>query len=118
MKVGNRFMRLILMFDLPTETYEDLKRYREFTKYLKIEGYIRIQYSVYSKLCINHDAALTASKKLKINTPLEGDVRFMIVTERQFQNIVNLNNVYSLQEKMTNTDRTLIIGGLNDEDNL
>lgn len=118
MKVGSRFMRLILMFDLPTETYEDLRNYRNFVKFLKVEGFIRVQYSVYSKLCINHDAACTVAKRLRMNSPLSGNVRYMIVTERQYLNIVNLNNVYSLQEQMTNTERTLIIGGLNNEDSL
>ena len=118
MKIGNRFMRIILMFDLPTETSQDLKNYRDFVKYLKIEGFIRVQYSVYSKLCINHDAAQTAAKRLRGNTPLTGDVRYMIVTERQYLNIVNVNNVYSFQEKMTTADRTLFIGGLNSEDSL
>ena len=52
---------------------------------------------------------------LSSNAPNEGDIRYLVVTERQFQNIVNLNNQYSLQEKITTTDRTLMIGGLNDE---
>ena len=118
MKIGNRFMRLILMFDLPTETKEDLRNYRNFVKYLKTEGYIKVQYSVYSKLFINHDSSRTAAKRLKANSPLNGDIRYLIVSENQYLSIVNINNVYSLQEKITTTDRTMIIGGLNDESDL
>lgn len=113
---GNRFVRIIIMFDLPTETKNDLREYRRFVKYLKTEGFQMIQYSVYSKLCINSDSANTFSKRLHANIPVNGDIRYMIITERQYQNIVNINNVFSLQEKITTTDRTLMIGGMNNED--
>ena len=110
-----RFMRLIVMFDLPTETKVDLKNYRIFVKNLTNEGYIRLQYSIYSKLCINKDSAMTASKKLTKFAPPKGDIRYMVITEQQYQNIVNLNETYSLQEKITTVDRTVMIGGMNDD---
>lgn len=112
----NSFMRLIVIFDLPTETKADLRRYRKFVKFLVSEGYLRIQYSVYCKLCINSDSAKTASKKIMNNAPKPGDVRYLVITENQYQNIVNINNTYSFQEAVTTTDRTLLIGGMNDED--
>ena len=114
----NSFMRLIVIFDLPTETKTDQRNYRKFIKFLTKEGFLRIQYSVYSKLCINSDSAKTASKKLLTNSPTKGDVRYLIITETQYQNIVNVNNTYSIQEVITNTDRTLLIGGMNNEDSL
>lgn len=106
-------MRLILMFDLPVETKTDQRHYRQFVKYLKTEGFIRLQYSVYSKLCINNDSAKTITRRLKNNTPVKGDVRYLVVTERQYLNIVNMNGKYTLQENITTTDRTLVIGGFN-----
>ncbi len=113
---NNRFMRIITIFDLPVITKEDKRNYRKFVKYLKSEGYIRVQYSVYSKLCINNNSCVTASKKLRNNAPENGDVRYMIVTENQYLSIVNINDVYSLQEQITTMDRTVIIGGMNNED--
>ena len=47
----DNFMRLILMFDLPTLTSNDRREYRKFVKYLVNDGYCRINYSVYAKLC-------------------------------------------------------------------
>ena len=76
-----------------------------------------LQYSVYAKLCINNDSAKTIQKRLKNNVPDNGDIRYLIITERQYQNIVNMNSNYTLQENITTTDRTLIIGGLNSENN-
>lgn len=111
----NRFMRLIVFFDIPNTSKIQQRAYRVFSKFLKTEGYIMIQYSVYSKLCINSDAAVTASKRLISNHPPEGDIRYMIITERQYQNIVSIQGKYSLQERVTTTDRTIMIGGMNDE---
>lgn len=108
-----RFMRLIVLFDLPVKTKEQLREYRKFVKYLKNDGYIMIQYSVYSKLCINNDSANTAAKRLTLNCPIKGNIRYMIVSERQYQNIVNVNQTYSLQESITTIDRTIMIGGMN-----
>ena len=117
MEGSSRFVRLVLFFDLPQETKTDQRHYRQFVKYLKTEGFIRIQYSVYAKLCINNDSAKTIQNRLKNNVPDNGDIRYLIITERQYQNIVNMNSNYTLQENITTTDRTLIIGGLNSENN-
>ena len=40
----NRFMRILLFFDLPTETNKDKREYRKFVKFLISEGFIRIQF--------------------------------------------------------------------------
>lgn len=117
MEGSSRFVRLVLFFDLPQETKTDQRHYRQFVKYLKTEGFIRVQYSVYAKLCINNDSAKTIQKRLRNNVPDNGDIRYLIITERQYQNIVNMNSNYTLQENITTTDRTLIIGGLNSENN-
>lgn len=113
--VNNRFMRLLVFFDLPVTTKPQLKRYRDFVKYLKNDGYIRVQYSVYAKLCINKDCAKTAAKRLLLCAPSEGDIRYMIITENQYLHITNVNNTHNISESVSTTDRTLIIGELNNE---
>ncbi len=51
-----RYMRMILMFDMPTDTSDDRKAYRRFRKFLLSEGFIMHQFSVYSKLLLNDTA--------------------------------------------------------------
>lgn len=113
--IKNRFMRIILFFDLPITTAAGKREYRRFIKYLESDGFIRIQYSVFCKLCINTDSARTVSKRLMQECPNDGDIRFIIVTESQYQSITNVNESYSLQESITTTDRCIVIGGMNDE---
>ena len=116
MDVGGRFMRLLLFFDLPAVTKKDLKEYRKFVKFLTSEGFLRIQYSVYCKLCINTDSAQTEIRRVRLSSPDNGDIRLMAITENQFQKIININESHTLQESITTTNRVLMIGGMNDED--
>lgn len=51
-----RYMRMILMFDMPVETAEEKKAYRKFRQFLMDEGFIMHQFSIYSKLLLNNSA--------------------------------------------------------------
>lgn len=64
-----RYMRMILMFDMPTDTAEERKAYRKFRKFLLSEGFIMHQFSVYSKLLLNHTANTAMVGRLKANNP-------------------------------------------------
>ena len=70
-----RFMRVILMFDLPVKTKKDRKIYHDFRKRLIREGYLMIQYSVYCKICSNRDSAQLIIDKIKREAPQKGNVR-------------------------------------------
>ncbi|MFV0379956.1 MAG: CRISPR-associated endonuclease Cas2 [Anaerorhabdus sp.] len=109
-------MRLLIFFDLPTKTELDKAEYRKLSKSLKEHGFIRLQYSVYSKLCINSMATITAKKKFESYCPVKGDVRYLVLTETQYQSIKPISKKYSLIEAITCNNRLLIIGGDNDED--
>ena len=88
--IFDNFMRLILFFDLPMVTKTDQRRYRKFIKFLTGDGYIMLQYSVYCKLCINNDSVKTYKKRLEDNSPSEGNIRYLIITENQYQGIKNI----------------------------
>ena len=47
-------MRIIVFFDLPTDTAKDRKVYSKFRKMLINEGFIMMQESVYSKIALNN----------------------------------------------------------------
>ena len=51
--MNNRFMRLIVFFDLPIETQKNRHDYAVFRRYLIKNGFIMMQKSVYSKLVLN-----------------------------------------------------------------
>lgn len=86
-----RYMRLILMFDLPVDTPEDKKTYRQFRKFLLSEGFIMHQYSVYSKLLLNDTAAKAMEKRLRKNNPKRGNITLLKVTEKQYARMIYLH---------------------------
>lgn len=79
-----RFMRVIVFFDLPTETLEDKREYRIFRKFLIKRGFIMVQESVYSKIALNTTAAKAISDAVKANKPKKGLVQMLIITEKQY----------------------------------
>lgn len=79
-----RYMRLMVFFDLPTETAKHRKDYRLFRKFLLKDGYLMLQESVYAKLVTNDAAASSAIARLRKKRPPEGLVQVLKVTEKQF----------------------------------
>ena len=79
-----RFMRCIVFFDLPTTTSADLKEYTRFRKFLLKSGFIMMQESVYSKISLNTTAANILLDNIKKNSPKDGLVQVLTVTEKQY----------------------------------
>ena len=82
-----RFMRVLVFFDLPTETIKDRKKYSQFRRFLIKEGFIMMQESVYSKLTLNNSATSAIRDKIEKNKPPKGIVQMLVITERQFSSM-------------------------------
>ena len=96
------FMRLILFFDLPMKTKKEKKVYNKFRKYLIKNGYIMMQFSVYCKIFPNREALVKHTEILKKNVPKEGQIRLMMVTEKQYAKIEIIVGGKSRQEEIVN----------------
>lgn len=64
-------MRILIFFDLPTETSKDRKNYSKFRKFLINEGFIMMQESVYSKLTLNNSVTSSIREKIVKNNHLK-----------------------------------------------
>ncbi|MGQ7357841.1 CRISPR-associated endonuclease Cas2 [Streptococcus suis] len=104
-----RYMRMILMFDMPTETSEERKAYRKFRKFLLSEGFIMHQFSVYSKLLLNNSANTAMVTRLKENNPKKGNITLLTVTEKQFARMIYLHG--EANTCIGNTDSRIVILG-------
>ena len=80
-------MRTIVFFDLPVLYSADRKNYRKFKKYLIKEGFIMLQNSVYSKLCLNSQQADLLIQRIKKNSPKKGIIQVLKLTENQYSQI-------------------------------
>jgi len=84
---GWRSMWVFAMFDLPTDTPKARKAYARFRKYLLEDGFSMIQYSVYARHCASIENAEVHMKRVGDQVPLEGEVRCLMITDRQFGRI-------------------------------
>lgn len=77
-------MRVIVFFDLPTETMDNKRDYRNFRKFLIKKGFMMLQESVYCKLALNQTVANSIIESVRSNKPTEGLVFLLAITEKQF----------------------------------
>ena len=79
-----------MFFDLPVTTKKDRKEAADFRKFLINDGYIMIQYSVYSRTVRNHDDAKKHCRIIESHVPNKGSVRALVVTEKQYTSMILL----------------------------
>lgn len=102
-----RFMRMLVMFDLPTETPEDRRAYRRFRKNLIENGFSMLQESVYSKLLITPSAEATTLSAIQKEKPKSGIITSLVVTEKQFASMTYLVGEY--HNEVLDSDERLVI---------
>ena len=102
-----RYMRVVVLFDLPITTDQGKKEYRRFRKYLVKSGYLMMQESVYCKLAQNDTAADTLIDNVRKNKPAAGLVQVLKLTEKQFSRIEYI--VGESKSEVLNTDERLVI---------
>lgn len=92
-------MRLLVFFDLPVVKKQDRKEYQNFRKFLLNDGYMMIQYSIYSRICNGIDGVNKHTARLKNNLPHKGSVRCLQITEKQYSEIKFLVGSPKTEEK-------------------
>ena len=102
-----RYMRVVVLFDLPITTDQAKREYRQFRKYLVKSGYLMLQESVYCKLAQNDTAADTLIDNLRKNKPSSGLVQVMKLTEKQFSRMEYI--VGESKNEVLNSDERLVI---------
>lgn len=102
-----RFMRMLVFFDLPTETAEDRRNYRRFRSGLIKNGFIMLQESVYCKLLMNSTADHYVREAVRKIRPPRGTVQMLTITEKQFSGIEYLVGEY--HSDMISTDERMIV---------
>ncbi len=100
-------MRMILMFDLPVKTKKEIQIYNKFRKMLLKKGFFALQYSVYGKIFANREAAYNEKESIKRSAPEKGNIRIMIVTEKQYNSMEIIVGGKSNQEKVVTQEVVL-----------
>ena len=106
--MSRKFMRILIFFDLPVVKREDRKEYQSFRKFLLNNGYTMIQYSVYSRICNGMDGVNKHVSRLKKNLPSKRSVRYLQITEKQYNQMKFLVGSPKKQEKYINSKQLSI----------
>lgn len=93
----NRYMRILVFFDLPVKTKSERKAAAKFRKFLINDGYYMVQFSVYARICNGPDAIEKHRLRAKSNLPENGSIRMLVVTEKQYESIDILLGNYSVK---------------------
>ncbi len=102
-----RYMRMLLFFDLPTETVKQRRDYRLFRKGLINDGFYMLQESVYCKMVINRSNVDLTKERVKRQCPIDGNIMWLCITEKQFASIELLCG--EINSKVIANDEKLII---------
>ena len=94
-------MWLMVMFDLPVVTVEEKRQYARFRKYLLREGFLQLQFSVYARFSASRENAQKYYRYIQSAVPPGGRVRLLMVTDKQFGDMVSLygKNAEDIEKK-------------------
>ena len=101
-----RYMRMILFFDLPTETSQERREYTRFRKYLLKSGFMMMQESVYCKIALNQTVVNSLYDSLQKNKQGKRLIQVLTVTEKQFSKMEFILGEY--HGDIINTDERFV----------
>lgn len=104
-----RNMRLIVMFDLPTITSADRRAYTQFKRSLDDDGFVMMQFSVYSRFCKNDQSAQKHIARVKSFSPGKGNIRIIAITEKQYEEMVMVIGEKHDNETIINNDYLIVL---------
>lgn len=100
-------MRIIVFFDLPTETALNKREYRRFRSLLLKNGFIMMQESVYCRMVLNQTVVTSVTELIKRNKPKQGIVQLLTVTEKQFSKMEFITGEY--ESDFIDSDERIVI---------
>lgn len=94
-----RYMWLFVFFDLPVGTKAERNAATRFRNFLKDDGFLMLQLSIYARVCRGQDGVDKHLSRVTKNLPRQGSVRTLSITERQYARMKLLLGEASKNEK-------------------
>ena len=103
-----RVLWLFVLFDLPVGTKVERRAATRFRNFLKDDGYMMLQFSVYARVCRGDDAAEKHVARVCKSLPTSGSVRALQVTDKQYARMRLLLGKAEKNEKIGATQLVLL----------
>lgn len=104
-----RIVRVLILFDLPSVSKQEKKSYVRFRKEIMDDGFIMMQYSIYSRFCRNYQDAQKHIDRSKLLAPKDGNIRILCITEKQFEEMILVIGELKETEKVVKDDFLVVI---------
>lgn len=104
-----RNVRLMVLFDMPVDTPAKRKAYAQFRKFIMDDGFMMLQYSVYTRYCNNDSDADKHIKRISTWKAEYGNIRLLKVTENQFTSMILIAGEKTEQELSESYEQLVII---------
>ena len=79
-----RILWLFVFFDLPVGAKSERRAATRFRNFLKDDGYMMLQWSVYARVCRGEEAVDKHLQRVTKSLPSKGSVRALQVTDKQY----------------------------------
>ncbi len=79
--------KIILMYDIPTNTKEEKKYFQKFNKSIKKIGFMMLQQSVYVRSINSKEEYQTIKNKLEIIESDNTNIRLLLLTQNKYETI-------------------------------
>lgn len=97
------------MFDLPTLTKSNRREYGKFRRKLMNDGFLMVQFSIYSRFCKNLQDANKHISRVRQMAPSEGNLRILSVTEKQYEDMIMILGEMSESERSVGKEFLTVI---------
>ena len=101
-------MWMFVFFDLPVGTKAERRAATRFRNFLKDDGFMMLQFSVYARVMRGEEAAEKHLTRVKKHLPSKGSVRTLTVTERQYARMKLLVGDAPKNEKIASQQLALL----------
>ena len=101
-------MWLFVFFDLPVGTKGERRAATRFRNFLKDDGYMMIQFSVYARVCRGDEAVDKHLQRLTRSLPEKGSVRALQVTDKQYGRMKLLLGTVKKNERVATQQLVLL----------
>lgn len=102
-------MRVLVLFDLPSVSKQEKKSYVKFRRELMDDGFIMMQFSIYTRFCRNQQDAIKHIERAKAMAPRDGNIRILSVTEKQYEDMILVIGELNETEKVVGEDYLVVI---------
>lgn len=91
---------MLVFYDLPVTTPKYRRIYTLFRRFLLNDGYVMVQFSIYARLIHGMSSVDKHLTRIRQNAPMEGSIRCMVVTEKQYTSMIIITGEKNFQEKI------------------